>query len=57
MYKPTRFILSFCVFLSQGGSAGGVALTAYVLISLMENADNQNVSKVYDFYCSIPSSL
>jgi CD109 antigen len=30
----------------QGGSAGGVPLTAYVLISLMENADNSQVTSL-----------
>jgi len=28
----------------QGGSARGVALTAYVVITLLENSDNVNVS-------------
>jgi len=31
----------------QGGSAGGIALTAYVVISMLENSDNVNVSE----YC------
>jgi len=32
----------------QGGSAsGGVPLTAYVTISLLENSDNTNVSEYY----------
>jgi len=31
----------------QGGSSGGVPLTAYVTISLLENSDNMNVSEFY----------
>jgi len=30
----------------QGGSASGVSLTAYVLISLLENAGNPHVSQI-----------
>ena len=29
----------------QGGSAGGVALTAYVVISMLENSNNAHVSQ------------
>ena len=34
----------------QGGSSRGVALTAYVAISLLENSDNTNVSEFYIYF-------
>ena len=38
----------------QGGSAGGVPLTAYTIISLLENSDNTHVSEFYaHFYVYI----
>jgi len=34
----------------QGGSASGVALTAYVLVSLLENSGNPHVSEVIVYH-------
>ena len=31
----------------QGGSASGISMTAYVLISLLENKNNSDVSACY----------
>jgi len=44
---------------AQGGSGRGVALTAYVLISLLENSDNVHVSKhrLWFFTVTFCSSL
>ena len=34
----------------QGGSASGISMTAYVLISLLENKNNSDVSACYSEY-------
>ena len=34
----------------QGGSAAGIALTAYVVISMLENSGNVHVSEYYTYY-------
>ena len=39
----------------QGGSASGISMTAYVLISLLENKNNFDVSAFLDLISLVPS--